>query len=647
MKRDYFQQSKMASSPLAKPTSVKMLLTENYRQALIRNNLLDFVLSFPETFPQTIDKLAGLQNYRDPKKMSGDTKQRNYGSYQQEYFRLDNNPGVDKSTDSNGRKAAVLENRLRLQPLIRNFHRSADTLTNRINTNIDLLGREDTIVIAAAHQPNLFAYSGVFKKMVVMEMAKNIIETKNIGKSVATIFFIVDHDFAEDRYTVSSRLPTMKFAKGSMELKMNLKYHDKLKMPSRLPAPTRGVIENWKSSILKWIKSSEEWKRTATRPRKTSLSLSLAEPLTFTSIASCYPMDRQRILENFHALWERVVEPAYTHASTYSDFNSFIMSAIANSEWGYSTMFVRMTEAASIFEVEYKKILRNFSKYSAALQSSETILHNYGIRTGVGHASLSMCPLWYECPCGGKASVKINLTTSNADSREAKNIQLKGNCLSCHMLHQINLGDSVHLELLTQHAAKLFPRAIPIPMLMSEGLGVSMYVSGIGGLGYILDTKVVADALSFRMPIITAWSSKDIIHGMHQTDARNTLARFGLQEGQKLLEFLENAESEINLLVDEIRSIIQEMRSSLKNNDNKPDPKLLADLFQKKSKVRSIRRQRTIINRALDVLNIQPSIIDYVINWGLRESNHFWEDHLITDDGNLYSPIEISKERLK
>jgi hypothetical protein len=205
----------------------------------------------------------------------------------------------------------------------------------------------------------------------------------------------------------------------------------------------------------------------------------------------------------------------------------------------------------------------------------------------------------------------------------------------------------VHLELLTQHAARLFPRAIPIPMLMSEGLGVSMYISGIGGLGYILDTKVVADALSFRMPIITAWSSKDIIHGMHQTDARNTLARFGLQEGQKLLEFLENAESEINLLVDEIRSIIQEMRSSLKNNDNKPDPKLLADLFQKKSKVRSIRRQRTIINRALDVLNIQPSIIDYVINWGLRESNHFWEDHLITDDGNLYSPIEISKERLK
>src|SRR5688572_27770750 len=64
----------------------------------------------------------------------------------------------DSEVDDN-----ILQNRIRLATFIRKFHSEADTLDDNIRKQLVLLNDPATKVFVSSHQPNLFAYGGVFK----------------------------------------------------------------------------------------------------------------------------------------------------------------------------------------------------------------------------------------------------------------------------------------------------------------------------------------------------------------------------------------------------------------------------------------------------------------------------------------------------
>ncbi len=64
-------------------------------------------------------------------------------------------------------------NRKNLKTAIAGFHQKAGTLTPVVDEQLNLLDEKKLKIIVAIHQPNLFAYGGVYKKIVMMETISN------------------------------------------------------------------------------------------------------------------------------------------------------------------------------------------------------------------------------------------------------------------------------------------------------------------------------------------------------------------------------------------------------------------------------------------------------------------------------------------
>ena len=94
----------------------------------------NFLSSIPVNYSETIDKLS-----------------------------IDNNKLIDFQ---------VLDNRFKLQTPIKNFHNMADTMTQSVTNSVKLLDYSDTHLFISTHQPNLFAYGGVFKKILLNQNFK-------------------------------------------------------------------------------------------------------------------------------------------------------------------------------------------------------------------------------------------------------------------------------------------------------------------------------------------------------------------------------------------------------------------------------------------------------------------------------------------
>ena len=56
------------------------------------------------------------------------------------------------------------------------FTKKAGTLTSKVNSQLELIDEEKIKMIVSIHQPNLFAFSGVFKKIVLSEVLSEHME---------------------------------------------------------------------------------------------------------------------------------------------------------------------------------------------------------------------------------------------------------------------------------------------------------------------------------------------------------------------------------------------------------------------------------------------------------------------------------------
>lgn len=114
----------------------------------------------------------------------------------------------------------VLRNRVMLKSFIKKFHSEAGTLTDRVRSSIELLDDPMTRIVVSTHQPNLFAYGGVFKKIVLLETLKNAVKELDRHSKVLNLFFVVDHDFVDESWVRLAQLPSVQHSSGVMELRL-------------------------------------------------------------------------------------------------------------------------------------------------------------------------------------------------------------------------------------------------------------------------------------------------------------------------------------------------------------------------------------------------------------------------------------------
>lgn len=484
----------------------------------------------------------------------------------------------------------VQRNRVTLKSFIKKFHLEAGTLTDSVRNSIELLDDPVAKMVVSTHQPNLFAYGGVFKKIVILETLKRAVEQRDKNARVINIFLVVDHDFVDESWLRLAQLPSMQHTSGIMELRTPVSESKRWQMVSCMPLPSHAVVHDWKRQVKSWIKKSAG------------------------------NTDRNVLVDNFEKFWHSV-EASHARAKSYGDLNSFLMSKIVNETWNYSTLFVRLSEISSVFENGFTFLISNSGIYSEALRRAESMFMSRGIDTGVSSSSHLQAPLWVHCSCGSKASAKVE--------KKSGDLVLAGPCMSCKNELELNLGNPDNLDL-AKAVQGLSPRAIPIPLLLARDLGVSCYASGTGGIGYLVDGSVVSKKLGIELPLVLVWPSKDVYKGIGQAEAAASMPAENIDSHLQSLE-KQNAEYE-----EKIRPLL--LQRSEKTKSGEPLDEILLQLFEQKEAQRKIRQQISVAEKIRNIRNLSPCFIDYAVNFGTARTEHAWREHLIRD-GGLASPV--------
>jgi hypothetical protein len=332
--------------------------------------------------------------------------------------------------------------------------------------------------------------------------------------------------------------------------------------------------------------------------------------------------DKKMLADNLEQFWQHV-EASHARAKSYADLNSFLMSRVVNDAWGYSTLFVRLSEISEVFEDGFTFLISNAGIYSDALRQAENMFMSRGIDTGVSSSSHLQAPLWAHCGCGSKASAKV--------AKKSGSLVLSGPCMSCKKEIELDLGNPDNLDL-GSSVRDLSPRAIPIPLLLARDLGVSCYASGTGGIGYLVDGSIVSKKMGLELPPVLVWPSRDACNGIGQAEATACMPAEGIAQHLESLE-KQNRECE-----EKIRPLLSQRAEKLKSGESLDG--LLAQLFELKEAQRKVRQRISVAEKVSNATGISPCFIDYAVNFGMSRTERAWREHLIRG-GGLASPVQF------
>lgn len=498
-----------------------------------------------------------------------------------------------------GNDEVVRSNRSALKAVVTKFHNKAGTLNEEIKNQIDSLDKERLKIIVGIHQPNLFAFSGVFKKIVLLQELAN--HVKKTDSAVIPLFLIVDHDFMDDKWMHIAKLPNVRSSSGVLDLRFPINESTRWKITSKTEPPTRSLIRDWEDQIYNWIKNSKNLSR--------------------NEIKSLY--------SKYKEFWS-AIEESISIADSYAEFNSIIMSKIANSIWGYNILFVNLSDMSIVFKRGYNYLLSENETYLQSLDKSESFFRARGIYTGVSANLNKHSALWLHCICGSKASSKIRYDDNNGAT-------LIGKCISCKKNLSLFIGKKDNASIQEEKLNMVSPRAIPILLLLSRELSIAGYISGTGGsVGYTLVGKKVFDDLKVKLPTMVLWAGNDVYTGFAQKEASNYLENNNVTN-------IPNFVIEIDKKYNDLRSKIDPLISkrNMIYNDKEQLETLLGELFTYKEEQRKIKELQRNVQKSRNALKLKPCIIDYAVNFGIKKIESEWSNQLVSNN-DLTKPVVIN-----
>jgi len=170
----------------------------------------------------------------------------------------------------------ILENRIKIIDNAKKFHEDAGTLTYPLNEEIERLEKtENHFFILSSHQPNLMPYSGVIRKLTLLEAVKRRLEALHSIPAIS-LHLISDESFP-DRWIKTAQLPDVTTKEGRLDIsnsEIKKKPHNRLTgygnypiRTSAIPKPSTTILSMWKEKIEYWrwreyrkTVSSQSWR---------------------------------------------------------------------------------------------------------------------------------------------------------------------------------------------------------------------------------------------------------------------------------------------------------------------------------------------------------------------------------------------------
>lgn len=517
----------------------------------------------------------------------------------------------------------VSERRRKLSDSVEKFHKDCGTLSPSVQKRIENLRNGSGLVLMAAHQPNFFPYSGVFRKATLIFVLARELE-KLLRVPVINFFGIADQDFTDDRWVRTCQLPAVRRSGGILSLVVKLP--EKL-MLNKVNKPSPDLLEKWRSEIEGWLDYAIE---SVNKLGKAQGSAELSSTSSATTLR-----------RNFEFFWA-IVEDCYERSERYSDFNAFVMSKIVNDVWGYDTVFSRFSECQQAFVDEFGFLLSRFKSYSRSLKDAKNMPQDEGVSTGVSNQEPLLAPFWYHCDCGSKA--KLFLVEENGF------LFGRGDCVGCEKHYELEFGAKNDPDI-SDIASRISARAIPMGLVFFNGLMPSCYVGGVGGIRYLIEAEHAAKGLGIPFPPIAVWRPHDKYLGVGQMEAVLELKRIcndlGVQNLSKAKDLLESRVSEIRERLSKLevskKRIVEKSRKHPNNEELKEEVKSLSirqTEFKKSSNLSVVSHELKILENVSPVLDLMPSIIDYAVNIGLKETSNEWIRYL-SENGSLSSDVNL------
>ena len=517
----------------------------------------------------------------------------------------------------------VRERRAKLSGFAEIFHKDCGTLTPSVEERIEDLRDGVGVVLMTAHQPNFFAYSGVLRKATLnFVLAKKLEELLKVP--VVSFFGIADQDFTDDRWVRSCQLPAVQRSGGILSI--DVKLPERL-MLNTVAKPSLDVLKKWGSEVEKWL---DDAVRAVGRLCK---ALGLPEVCSADCVST--------LRGNLMGFWG-VVEGCYERSENFSDFNAFLMSRIVNDVWGYDTVFARFSECQQAFVDEFGFLLSRFEDYSRLLREAKRMPRDKGVGGGVSDQESLLTPFWYHCDCGSK--VKLFLVERDGF------LFGEGSCVGCGEYYELEFGVKNGPDV-SDFGSRMSARAIPVGLVFFGGLMPSCYVGGVGGMRYLMEAERVAEGLGIAFPPVVVWRPRDRYLGVGQMEALLEVKRIckdlGAHDGSVAKDLLEGRICEIRERLDELEASKKRVMEGLREHPD--DGELKEEIrrisigqtrFMKDSDLSVVSRELKILENVSVVLDLIPSVLDYAVNVGLKETSDQWIEHL-GEDGSFSSDVRL------
>lgn len=501
----------------------------------------------------------------------------------------------------------VRANRISLAKSAEKFHRDCGTFTSSIEERCQELAERECIILMTGHQPNLFAYGGVFRKATLNYVLARKLE-RDLGVPVVNFFAVLDRDFTGDRWIRSTQLPSPVRRDGALGLRMPLTKKDKETMVNRMAKPSTSQLKEWKKELDLWL----------------SESLKAIAKLGGDERINVY---EDKVVDNLGEFWG-IVKETCRLSTNFSDFNAFVMSKIVNDVWDYDTLFVRCSDFEPLIKEEFCWLLSRFEDFSKLVKEAEGILARRGVSLNGADDGYDKVPFWYHCDCDGKVDLRLNSGVQGLEGR--------GNCSRCGKEYSLDFGDPEKPNL-SEVDSRFSSRAISILLTYFRGLGSSCFISGVGGLGYLMKARYVANKLGVPFPPSPVWRPRDKYFGVAQLQA---LLQFKEISGSFDVKLVENLLARLREKALTLSKELENSRKGCAHSNRVVDRKVREERKEMTKRLGELRRNARLLEKIPAALEIIPSIIDYAVNVGLKETSNQWIAFL-ESGSSLFSDVEL------
>jgi len=450
------------------------------------------------------------------------------------------------------------ENSSRLIDISKKFHHKA-----KIQIKDITIESNRTIILESGHQPNFLPYSGIWKKAFCLNWMQN---TLHCCENTSVAFFgLADQNISTARILSKNQIPSVN-KEGQIKIGFKVKDSDKFKSFCCQEKPAYDVWQNEINTIEQHY-------------------CTLSKKIKPEGIFNKKQWDQIR----------EIVSDSYQIADNFAELNGIIFARICNDILDINLCFFLYSEMhhENFFIEESTSILKNLQLFNHTY--NEVIEQN---RLDLPLTFPRHLPFWFECDCG----VKLDIIIDDSFKSWVK-------CPVCNKDYLLDFGEK--FQNLARYYDKMDFNAVSRNIVMAQGLGDTIFISGVGGsLKYGLISDKISKVLGFHRPVSFWWRSKDYYLGLaHRAAAHALMKQFSIVSP----EFLTNALQE--KISGTLEMLSQKTDEAKARNDQK-ELKYRAGMYS---------NSKNLVIYTKKVFSTTPSFIDILVSQDRESIQHVWD----------------------